>query len=90
MDAAGMGTSSSVAIRASFSGPGARGPCLATLPEPRWGGRYRLLRVREVADRLGVSNATVYGLCERGELPYVAAGSARWRRGHKVPTRSRP
>jgi excisionase family DNA binding protein len=36
-----------------------------------WGGRYRLLRVREVADRLGVSSATVYGLCERGELPYV-------------------
>jgi len=36
-----------------------------------WGGPYRLLRVREVAERLGVSNATVYGLCERGELPYV-------------------
>ena len=36
-----------------------------------WGGRYRLLRVREVAERLGVSNATVYGLCERGELAYV-------------------
>jgi excisionase family DNA binding protein len=24
-----------------------------------------------VAEHLGVSNATVYGLCERGELPYV-------------------
>ncbi len=36
-----------------------------------WGGRHRLLRVREVAEQLGVSNATVYGLCERGELPYV-------------------
>jgi excisionase family DNA binding protein len=36
-----------------------------------WGGRYRLLRVREVAEQLGVSSATAYGLCERGELPYV-------------------
>jgi len=36
-----------------------------------WGGKYRLLRVREVAEQLGVSKATVYGLCERGELPYV-------------------
>ena len=36
-----------------------------------WGGRDRLLRVAEVAEHLGVSNATVYGLCERGELPYV-------------------
>jgi excisionase family DNA binding protein len=36
-----------------------------------WGGKYRLLRVREVAEQLGVSSATVYGLCERGELPYV-------------------
>jgi excisionase family DNA binding protein len=36
-----------------------------------WGGRDRLLKVTEVAEHLGVSNATVYGLCERGELPYV-------------------
>ena len=36
-----------------------------------WGGRDRLLKVAEIAERLDVSNATVYGLCERGELPYV-------------------
>ena len=33
-------------------------------PEP-------LLSVREVAKRLGVSTATVYRLCEQGELPHV-------------------
>jgi excisionase family DNA binding protein len=27
--------------------------------------------VKEVAVRLRVSTATVYGLCERGRLPYV-------------------
>ena len=26
---------------------------------------------RQVAEYLGVSKATIYGLCERGELPYV-------------------
>jgi excisionase family DNA binding protein len=36
-----------------------------------WGGRDRLLKVAEVAEHLGVSNATVYGRCERGELPHV-------------------
>jgi excisionase family DNA binding protein len=36
-----------------------------------WGGRYRLLRVREVAEYLGVCNATVYRMVESGELPHV-------------------
>ena len=36
-----------------------------------WGGRDRLLKVAEVAEHLGVSHATVYGFCERGQLPYV-------------------
>jgi excisionase family DNA binding protein len=40
-------------------------------PQVLWGGRDRLLKIVEVAEHLGVSNATVYGLCERGELPYV-------------------
>jgi excisionase family DNA binding protein len=45
-------------------------PALADL-RGLWGGRDRLLKIAEVAEHLGVSNATVYGLCERGELPYV-------------------
>jgi excisionase family DNA binding protein len=36
-----------------------------------WGGRHRLLRVREVAEQLGVCNATVYRLVETGDLPHV-------------------
>jgi excisionase family DNA binding protein len=49
---------------------GSVAPTLADLRVP-WGGRDRLLKIAEVAEHLGVSNATVYGLCERGELPYV-------------------
>jgi len=45
-------------------------PTLADL-RVLWGGRDRLLRVAEVAEHLGVCNATVYRLCERGELPHV-------------------
>jgi excisionase family DNA binding protein len=36
----------------------------------------RLLSVREVADRLRVSRATVYGLCDRGELPHLRVSNA--------------
>ena len=43
-----------------------------------WGGRDRLLKIAEVAEHLGVSNATVYGLCERGELPYVWLVTSMW------------
>jgi len=35
------------------------------------GGRSRLLRVSEVAKQLGVCNATVYRLCETGQLAHV-------------------
>jgi excisionase family DNA binding protein len=35
------------------------------------GGRSRLLRVAEVAEQLGVCAATLYRLCEGGELPHV-------------------
>jgi excisionase family DNA binding protein len=39
-------------------------------------GAERLLTVREVAERLGVCTATVYGLCTRGELPHVRVSNA--------------
>ena len=47
-----------------------------TTPTPNdlgvlYGGRNRLLTVREVAEQLGVCTATVYRLCESGELPHV-------------------
>ena len=40
------------------------------------GGAGRLLSIREVAARLGVSTAAVYGLCDRGELAYVRISNA--------------
>jgi excisionase family DNA binding protein len=40
------------------------------------GGRDDLLTVRGVAARLGVSTATVYGLCKRGELAHVRVSNA--------------
>jgi excisionase family DNA binding protein len=36
-----------------------------------YGGRNRLLTAGEVAEQLGVCTATVYRLCESGELPRV-------------------
>ena len=35
------------------------------------GGKARLLSVKEAADRLGVCTATIYTLCDRGELAHV-------------------
>ncbi len=52
----------------SACGPCSR--CIVTPPKPR-GERNRLLRVSDVAEHLGVSTATVYTLCKRGELPHV-------------------
>jgi excisionase family DNA binding protein len=36
----------------------------------------RMLTVREVAAALQVSTATVYALCERGELPHLRVSNA--------------
>jgi len=36
----------------------------------------RLFTVREVAERLRVSSATVYALCERGDLAHVRVSNA--------------
>jgi excisionase family DNA binding protein len=35
-----------------------------------------VLTVREVAERLAISTATVYALCDRGELPHVRISNA--------------
>jgi excisionase family DNA binding protein len=40
------------------------------------GGAGRLLTVREAAERLAVSTFTVYGLCDRGEIPHVRISNA--------------
>jgi excisionase family DNA binding protein len=39
-------------------------------------GGARFLTVREVAERLAVSTATVYALCERGEIRHVPVSNA--------------
>ena len=59
----------------TWVGPGTA-PRVATTPTVAdlavlYGGRGRLLRVAEVAEQLGICNATVYRLCERGELPHL-------------------
>jgi excisionase family DNA binding protein len=56
--------------------PGPAPPRAATLPTPvelavLCNGRAQLLKVAEVAKKLGVCNATVYRLCETGALPHV-------------------
>jgi excisionase family DNA binding protein len=48
---------------------------LATSPTESFPSK-RLLTVREVAERLGVSKATVYALCEQGTLPHLRVSNA--------------
>jgi len=40
------------------------------------GGADNLLSVRQVAARLGVNPATIYALCERGEIPHLRVSNA--------------
>jgi excisionase family DNA binding protein len=56
--------------------------------------RRRLLRLREVAEYLGLSLDTVHRMCRDGRLPYVRIGRrlrvepeelARWVARHRVP-----
>jgi len=39
-------------------------------------GTARLLTVREVAERLAVCTATIYTLCERGEIQHLRVSNA--------------
>src|SRR5262249_19178187 len=50
-------------------------PALRVLPDER-GALERLLNVRQVAELLGLSTATVYSLVERGELPHVRVSAS--------------
>jgi excisionase family DNA binding protein len=53
-------------------GSGAFGPRLAVVPR----GLDRLLTIRQVAEQLGISTATIYTLVERGELAHVRVSNA--------------
>jgi excisionase family DNA binding protein len=60
-------------VRRQFATPVLRGlPPLTVVGQER----ATLLSVRQVAERLQLSTATVYKLCERGELVTVRLGSA--------------
>jgi excisionase family DNA binding protein len=56
-------------IGSPFAAPVLQGPRGLSAVE-RW------LTVADVAGRLGVSTATVYGLCKRGELQHVRVANA--------------
>jgi excisionase family DNA binding protein len=50
--------------------PGLQTRCVNSVPSER------LLSVREVAARLGVSTSTIYALCQKGRLPHVRVSNA--------------
>jgi len=47
-------------------------PRLRSIP----GSADNLLSIRDTAERLGLSTATVYALCDRGELPHIRISNA--------------
>ena len=64
-------------IREKLNDFGAGGSVSRSAPVPHLGGpSERLLSVREVAVRLGVSRATVYGLATRGDLRNTRVSNA--------------
>ena len=50
--------------------PGLQSPSVKSVPSER------LLSVRQVAGRLGVSTSTIYALCQKGGLPHVRVSNA--------------
>jgi hypothetical protein len=63
-------------VHLGWDRPGRARPC-ATTPTlgdlaGLYGGRTRLLSVADVAEHLGVCGATVYRLCESGQLPHLS------------------
>jgi len=50
--------------------------CLSSKPFSARGSRKALLSVRQVAELLRVSTATVYGVCEHGDLRYFLISNA--------------
>ena len=73
------GDPTEVPLRTDFAGKHYPGTTQETASRrgPRGGAPLpsKLLKVRDVAGILQVSTATIYVLCERGELPHVRVGN---------------
>ena len=80
VESARVGVGGRVQLSQGFAGSSS--PFAAPVLQPLGGGASPprvapwLLKVGEVADRLGVSTATVYALCKRGALRHVRVANA--------------